>query len=161
MPGEQELRAALDRVHFRSPRDAWVLVETLRDFAVATKAALGDDIVSVYVNGSLTMGDFEPASSDIDFLVVTSRPLGEGDLSRVTRVHEEIAGKPFGDRLEGSYAAMASLRPWGIEGDLLFTEPGMQPTFGPGDYSADNMWALRHAAVPLVGPMPEAVMPDV
>lgn len=68
MPGEQELRAALNRVHFESPLEVRSLTETLRDFAAATKAVLGDGFLGLYINGSLTMGDFEPASSDVDFL---------------------------------------------------------------------------------------------
>ncbi|MDA8346648.1 MAG: hypothetical protein M0Z66_14435 [Thermaerobacter sp.] len=137
------------------------MAETLRGFAASATAVLGDDLLGLYVNGSLTMGDFHPASSDIDFLAVTSRPLNEGDLSGIAGVHADLARKPFGDRLEGSYAAAGRLRPWGIEGHLVSVEPGTQPTLGPGAYSADNMWALRNTSVALMGAPPESIMPDV
>lgn len=131
MHGLEGLTDALDRLHFDSPFEARVLVETLQGFAASAATALGDDLLGLYVCGSLIMGDFQPASSDIDFLAVTSHPLDKGDLSRIVGIHASLARKPFGDRLEGSYAAASRLRPWGIVGHLLSVEPGAQPMLSP------------------------------
>jgi hypothetical protein len=159
--GVERLTDALGRLHFDSPLEMRALIETLQGFTASAMAALGGDLLGLYVCGSLIMGDFQPASSDIDFLAVTSQPLDKGDLPRVTGIHANLARKSFGDRLEGSYAAASRLRPWGIEGDLLSVGPETQPTLGPSDYSADNMWALRNTGVALMGAPPESIMPDV
>lgn len=153
--------AAFDGLHIGSVADRRSLAGTLRAFAASAAAALGDDLLALYISGSLTMGDFQSTSSDVDFLAVTRRPLDVGDLPRIIRLHADLAREPFGARLAGSYTAAGHLRPWGIEGDLVSVEPGTQPTFGPSDYSADNMWALRNKALVLVGDPPESVMPDV
>jgi predicted nucleotidyltransferase len=41
------------------------------------KEALGDQFVGMYLYGSLSSGDFNPSSSDIDFLIVTKAILDE------------------------------------------------------------------------------------
>lgn len=51
-------------------------VNQLLDEIVDTmKRLLGDNLVGVYLHGSLAMGSFNPNSSDIDFLVVTKSRL--------------------------------------------------------------------------------------
>ncbi len=137
------------------------LSDLLQSFSAEARNALDSELIGLYVSGSLMMGDFEPASSDIDFLAVTSRPLDASDLPRIAELHNVLAGRPFGERLEGSYAAKDCLHPWGIPGNIVSVEPGTSPAYGPGDYSADNMWALRNASVDLLGPPSAALMPEV
>ncbi len=139
------------------------LAQTLRAFAEGLRGALGDNLVAVYVTGSLLMGDFAPASSDVDFLVVTSAPPRTGEAERLAALHAELARRwSWGGRLEGGYAARAALRPWGIEGAIAAIEPGEAlRTSVPSDYSADNMAALRAYSLTLHGPPAEQVLPPV
>ena len=44
--------------------------ELLHDFVDATCKALSDNLVGIYLHGSAAMGCFNPASSDIDLIVV-------------------------------------------------------------------------------------------
>ena len=44
--------------------------ELLYDFVDATCKAFGDNLVGIYLHGSAAMGCFNPASSDIDLIVV-------------------------------------------------------------------------------------------
>jgi predicted nucleotidyltransferase len=76
------------------------------------QAILGSQLVGFYLYGSLSLGDFDPASSDIDFLIVTADDVPEEALGRLRGMHAEIAssGLPYATRLEGSYIPRHALR---------------------------------------------------
>ncbi len=137
--------------------------ETLAAFGAGVCAALGANGVALYVFGSLCMGDFNPASSDIDFLGVVEQPLSPEELAALTHMHHQLAQRfAWGSRLEGGYAVRATLRPWGIAGEVAAIEPGqaLQPP-SASDYSADNMLAIRQHGRTLWGSPPELVLPPV
>src|SRR5438552_5729728 len=64
---------------------------------------LGPQLVGLYLYGSLSLGDFDPASSDIDFLVVTEEELSQEVLEQLRAMHTTItsSGMPYATRLEG------------------------------------------------------------
>jgi predicted nucleotidyltransferase len=76
------------------------------------QAILGDRLVGMYLYGSLSLGDFDPGSSDVDFWVVMDEDLPEEALVRLRDMHETIAASelPYAQRLEGSYIPRAALR---------------------------------------------------
>jgi streptomycin 3"-adenylyltransferase len=51
--------------------------ELLGGFVEDTKALLGENLVGVYLHGSLVMGCFNPQKSDIDLIVVVDAPLSD------------------------------------------------------------------------------------
>lgn len=73
---------------------------------------LGDQFVGLYLYGSLSSGDFNPQSSDIDFLVVTAGELPPAIVRKLEAMHQELAGSPlkWAAKLEGSYLPLAYLR---------------------------------------------------
>ncbi len=73
---------------------------------------LREKLVGFYLYGSLSLGDFDPASSDIDFLVVTTEDLSGTVLEDLRDMHASIAssGLPYATRLEGSYIPRVALR---------------------------------------------------
>src|SRR5918912_4329277 len=112
--------------------------------------------------GSLFMGDFAEASSDVDFLVVTVHTPTQEGVEQLARLHTRLSDmSPWGARLEGAYAAESALRPWGIDGTIVAIEPGGPLCEGPSEYSADNMLALRDHSMTLYGPPATRVVPPV
>src|SRR5215472_9216636 len=73
---------------------------------------LSTQLVGFYLYGSLSVGDFDPASSDIDFLIVTVEEISEEAFERLRDMHAEIASSnlPYAMRLEGSYIPLKALR---------------------------------------------------
>ncbi|HCI79489.1 MAG TPA: hypothetical protein DHW02_07350 [Ktedonobacter sp.] len=73
---------------------------------------LGDQLIGFYLYGSLSLGDFDPASSDVDFLVVTEGELSNTTFEALRDMHESIAesGLMYAKRLEGSYIPHDALR---------------------------------------------------
>src|SRR5215469_6682092 len=51
------------------------ILQLLSDIVTECRCLLGDDLVGIYLHGSLAMGCFNPDASDVDFLVVTKTKL--------------------------------------------------------------------------------------
>ncbi|HZC77727.1 MAG TPA: nucleotidyltransferase domain-containing protein, partial [Ktedonobacterales bacterium] len=66
------------------------------------RALLGALLVGLYLYGSLATGDFDRASSDIDFVAATTVTLDETAVAALRTLHAEIAasGGTWGRRLE-------------------------------------------------------------
>lgn len=108
-------------------------------------------------------GDFEPASSDIDFLAVTAQTTRQDESERLAQLHHNLASSfPWSRRLEGAYAARSQLRPQGIAGPVLVVDPrgGFRRDNASG-FTAENMLAIREQGVALYGPPPQSVVPLV
>jgi predicted nucleotidyltransferase len=149
---------SLHYVQDRYP-DLYHVLVTWRDDLVAL---LGENLVAVYVFGSLVMEDFAEASSDVDFLVVTVHTPTQEGVEQLARLHTRLGDiSPWGARLEGAYAVESALRPWGIDGTIVAIEPGGPLCERPNDYSADNMLALRGHSMTLYGPPATRVVPPV
>ncbi len=133
----------------------------LATFRAEVRTALGSNLDGLYLLGSVLSDDFQPASSDVDLLVITRRPLSRLEGMRVKRMHRRLArAGAWGRRLEGGYAARARLRSWGIMGRVPAVARGGVDLTAPNDWTAENMMALRQAA-PLLGPPPASVFPVV
>src|SRR3954468_16103686 len=59
---------------------------TLIRHAEALKEVLGENLIGVYLTGSLAIGDFD-LTSDIDFIVVTERQLSDAEVKDVQKAH--------------------------------------------------------------------------
>jgi hypothetical protein len=66
----------------------------------------------VYLRGSLALGDFDPATSDIDFLVAVRAPLSAGECEALAALHMRLTElpNPFARRTEGSVFDVGALR---------------------------------------------------
>jgi hypothetical protein len=128
---------------------------------------LGDQLVGLYLYGSLSSGDFDPASSDVDFVAVTREAIAENDsaFEQLCEMHERIAasGLPFADHLEGSYIPQAAWRRYD-------SATAWHPTIG-NDWPFqigfhDANWVIERAivrerGVVLYGPPPETLTDPV
>jgi len=79
--------------------------ETLTLLLSDAKEILKDQFVGMYLYGSLSSGDFNPETSDIDFLFVTSDVLAKETISKLEAMHRETwatSWKRAGE-LEGAY----------------------------------------------------------
>jgi predicted nucleotidyltransferase len=75
------------------PPDVAELLERLRD-----RLAARPDVVGVYLYGSLATGDYSPAVSDIDVVVLVGAEPGQAAVRELTRLHTALAatGGPAG-----------------------------------------------------------------
>lgn len=153
------------------------------------RAALGSDLVGVYLQGSFAVGDFTPYS-DCDFVVVVRRDLTPAQLTAVRALHAGIPDLPhpyWSTGLEGSYAPAGILRRWSTEPRDPPGEPRSDDWADPGlagapplaypfwyiDHGSravvrsehDNnqvvRWCLRERGVVLTGPDPRTLIDPV
>jgi hypothetical protein len=128
--------------------------------------ALGGNLIGLYLTGSLTYGDFDRGSSDIDYLAVAERPLAADERAALRALHSRIASRypTWAERIEGSYVTREMLdsiepppqgRPY-VNGGA-FWDP--DPRYG--NEWLINLYALRERGVALLGPDPGEMFPPV
>jgi hypothetical protein len=125
---------------------------------------LGEQLVGVYLRGSLALGDFIPATSDVDVLAVTERPVDGAEFAALHALHARLAAapNPYANRMEMAYIDRAA---------LVRFEPGRRhPTLGQGETLAwtehrDNWilerWTVREHGVIVLGPDPRTLIDPV
>jgi len=131
-------------------------------FRMSVAEELGPNLIGIYLLGSVLGRDFQSGSSDIDFLVVTRRPLTAREGVRIQAMHRRLArASRWGSRLDGGYAARGRLRPWGILGRVRTVEGGRVDLQAPNDWTSENLMAVREQGLALLGPHPVSIVPAV
>lgn len=77
---------------------------------VLLRAHIGDDLVGIYLHGSLAMGCWNPSRSDIDLLVVAERSMPISTKWRVVQVLLRLSRAP--SSIEASFLEARDLEPW-------------------------------------------------
>jgi len=144
------------------PEEARPILALLRE---SIQDVLGDELVGLYLYGSLSSGDFDPASSDVDFVVVTQGALSDEACERLRAMHARIAasGLPFATHLEGSYIPHTAWRRYN-PADARHPTIGVDWPFQIGFHDAN--WIIKRAivreqGVVLCGPAPETLIDPV
>ena len=129
------------------------------------QAILRDKLIGCYLYGSLSLGDFDPESSDIDFLMVTTEDLTENVLEELQAMHADIAasGLHYANRLEGSYIPRAALRSYDPQ-NANHPTIGIDWDFHVGQHG--NNWIIerhivREHGVVVWGPSPKTLIDHV
>jgi hypothetical protein len=121
------------------------------------REVVDDDLVGVYLHGSLALGCFNPALSDLDLLVVTARALTPEQRQALGPV---LSGS---GPIEISFVAAPSLRPWRHPAPYELHFSSKAGLVGPGEDEdlAAHFTVAREAGVALIGPAPADVLPEV
>ena len=125
------------------------------------KRILGDQFVGMYLYGSLSSGDFDLETSDIDFLVVTRETLPEKTIAELDTMHKEVWATSLkrAGGLEGSYIPKELIRRHDPEGAPC-------PTVNEGKFFVDKRgsnWIIqrhvvREYGVIVEGPDPKTLI---
>jgi hypothetical protein len=127
--------------------------------------ALGDDLAGLYLGGSLGLGDFDPASSDVDVLVATAGRLPGPAVERLRRLHRALRAEGgWAARLEVVYLPLAALRRFDPD------DTGRYP-IGPSDRGFNlgrqtptwvlDRWVAREHGLVVVGPDPRELIDPI
>src|SRR5687767_10318358 len=94
------------------------LREVLSIFVDEIQAELGQNLVGIYLVGSIASGDFD-ADSDVDFLVVTKTELTESNMKSLQGIQIKIHDIDCypAKHLEGSYISISDLNNWSVVGE--------------------------------------------
>ena len=84
----------------------------MQELLSGAQAVLGSQLVGMYLYGSLSSGDFNPETSDIDFVVVTEGALPPERVAGLEALHQRLwaGGAYWAAHLEGAYVPRADWR---------------------------------------------------
>lgn len=138
--------------------DIW---DTLRAFGAELRGALADDLVGVYVYGSIAYGAFRPGVSDVDVAVVHRAQLTQPQRQRLEGLHRWLPRRhPSAGRLDVSYAPLRLIGAYGDATLAGFRDGRFRP-YGGGDVNP-LMWHTLHTrGIAVIGPPPTQVVPPV
>lgn len=127
----------------------------LDELLASSRSILGSSMVGMYLFGSLARGDFDPQSSDIDFVVVTNEAVSDEMVPALEAMHARLlaSGLPWAAKLEGYYFPPEVFRP-GHSADRRY------PAVNEGKFyltPCDSDWpihshTLREIGVVIAGP---------
>ncbi|MCB8944869.1 MAG: DUF4111 domain-containing protein [Ardenticatenaceae bacterium] len=85
--------------------------EMLRRLLAEVQGILGEQFVGMYLDGSLALGDFDEATSDLDVLVLTADFLPDEMVAELAAMHARLgeSGTKWGYEMEVSYVPQAVL----------------------------------------------------
>lgn len=144
------------------PRDVAAILD---DLQTGILSVLGDDLVGLYLFGSLVRGDFTLGTSDIDLLAATRRFMIEDDIDRLRGMHRELVARhpAWRERIEVAYQSLHGLRTWATERSPMgIISPG-EPIHlieAGAEWRINWFFVLDHG-VTLIGPPPKAIIPPI
>ena len=109
---------------------------TVSQLLADVQSVLGKRFIGLYLHGSLAYGDFNPETSDINFLVVTDGPISAETFTALKDMHACLfaSGLAWAQKLEGAYIPKGDLRrhdpshapvPWlGVDGHFALETLG-------------------------------------
>jgi len=138
----------------------------LRELLTRVRELLGEPFVGMYLDGSLTSGDFDQ-DSDIDFVVVTRDEISEEVFLALQSMHDRLATADtvWAIQLEGSYLSQRALRRY----DPAFTRyPNLERGAGEQLKWAEHpqTWNVHRAVliergIVISGPAPRSLIDPV
>jgi hypothetical protein len=137
----------------------------LDDLLDRMQQVLGQNLVGLYLYGSLVTGDFDPGISDIDLLCVVSADVDEAQFARLHAMHDslEVEYPEWKGRIEVQYVSIRALQTFWTQSSRIATlSPGEPFHFKPAgrDY-AINWHIIRRSDRTLYGKPPHKVIPPI
>ena len=138
----------------------------LQSFLSHIQQVLQEELVGLYLYGSLTTGDFDPDSSDIDLLAVTSSQITAPVFDALSAMHRDLArdNPEWEDRIDVVYLPVAALAAFRSEKNPIVISPGEPFHVREGEALRDwlqNWYIVRENGLALFGPPPKAVIPAI
>ena len=136
----------------------------LHDLLRGAQTILGENFAGMYLYGSLSSGDFNPDSSDVDFVVATHHAIPAEQLPELENLHRELTAvhPHWASHLEGAYIPLADLRRYEADGGPY--PHWHEGRFYQGKHGSDwiiQRYVLREMGVVLAGPPPDTLIDPV
>lgn len=141
------------------------LKDVLTIFVGKQKEVLGENLLGIYLIGSLASGDFD-LDSDIDFLCVIEDELSETNIKTLPKIQkwiQEMNCYPA-NHLEGSYITQGDLNDWNIVGKkklYYFDNGSTSIELSTHDNKWHVRWILRELGITLIGQRPETFLDPI
>jgi Domain of unknown function (DUF4111) len=129
------------------------------------QAILGPKLVGLYLTGSLVMGDFDPAISDIDLLAAMASDIDDQDAETLRAMHDAFVRRyrEWDGRIEVAYISVTGLQTFRTHSSKLgIISPG-EPfhVIEAGSLWLVNWYPVRERGLALFGPPSGAVIAPI
>ncbi len=141
--------------------------DLLRPLLAEMHSILGDDLIGLYLDGSLALGDFDPETSDADFMAAIARPLSPHQFAALAAMHRQMrdSGQPIATELEGSYIHLSALRRHDPADDVFPNlERGPDEVLKLKEHHSDwviHRYTVREHGIALFGPPPMTLIDPI
>jgi hypothetical protein len=132
----------------------------LQDLTGAVSTLLNEDLVGIYLYGSLTQGAFNPERSDVDCIVVTQRELSDTQFTQLdTWLNRAGAKNPWVERLQISLLIRDEILTTTPKGNCLYQFGRLSRVGSDGN---PIIWMnILESGVVLLGPPAESFVPPI
>ena len=141
-------------IHQYLPHPADIIVN---DFVTAVCRIIPDTIEGIYLTGSITLNDFYPEKSDIDFIVLCRGLPNEKEKKELLRIHQQISRRVRKPDLSGHYLDITRI-------NALHTVQIQALAYQEGKLRKINfelapvyLWELTANAITVYGTKPESL----
>ena len=145
----------------RLPADVAALLAAIQ---TGLRATLGNNLVGLYVFGSLTTGWFDEHVSDVDLIAALATDPNPDEFARLDRLHAEIVHDhpQWDNRIEIAYIPVASLRRIRAADPIAIISPG-EPFHvrEAGGNWLFNLANVRENGITLFGPPPQTLIDPI
>lgn len=142
-----------------------VVEEVLCELRLRLHRGFGEDLVGLYLYGSLVLGDFDPDRSDIDLIAAVTSAVGERELSTLETLHAEFARSypAWDDRVEVAYVPTSGLRTFKTHSSTLaIISPGEPLHLKEiGREGLIHYYLVREHGITLIGPPPQTLIDEI
>ncbi len=138
----------------------------LQHLQAGIQSILGDQLVGLYLEGSLAAGGFDSAS-DIDFAAVTQEDITPEQFTALQAMHDRLQklDTPWAIQLEGMYISRSALRRYNPANDTFANlERGLGERLKKVRYDETGIihrWIIREHAIALYGPPTQELVDPV
>ncbi len=140
------------------------LNDVLACLAAGIQAAIGSNLIGVYLQGSFAVGDFDE-HSDVDFIVALEDELAPAQVDRLQEVHAAVYAHPseWARHLEGSYFPREILRDAARRGAKLWYLEHGDRSLIRSDHCNSRIvrWVVREKGVVVCGPPPRTLVDPI
>ncbi|MGI6379709.1 MAG: aminoglycoside adenylyltransferase domain-containing protein [Anaerolineae bacterium] len=137
----------------------------LGELRTQVQATLGDELLGLYLYGSMVTGGYTVGISDVDLLAVTTSTLGDATLQALHCMHETLqaAYPAWRDRIEVAYVSFGALQTFRQQTSTIAVISPGEPfhTVEAGRAWLVNWWVVRHQGVDLLGPPASELIPPI
>ncbi len=141
------------------------LPDVLKILVIEVKNELAENLIGIYLVGSLASGGFD-LDSDVDFLSVIRNELTETNIKSLQEIQTRIHSTDCypAKHLEGSYISIRDLNDWNMVGKkklYYFDNGSTQFEQSTHDNKWHVRWILREHGITLIGQEPKAILEPI
>ncbi len=126
---------------------------------------LEDNLVGLYLYGSLVWGDFDYDISDIDLLTATARPINDSEFNTLKQMHDDFAlhYERWNGRIEVQYFSLHGLKTFKSQSTKMGNISPGEPfhIIEAGKAWLMNWYFVQDYGVTLFGPSPKTLIDPI